>query len=60
MDHVHLPVKILGPDGKEITVEPPSCLLCFLNEKDKMANRIWKFYEAQVKAAKQLLKKKKK
>ena len=59
-DHIHLEETITLPDGKKIKHTPNYCAICFQNMKDDMANRIWKFYEAQVKAAKQLLKKKKK
>ncbi len=57
-DHIHHPVEVELPDGKKIKHTPNYCAICFQNMKDDMANRIWKFYEAQVKAAKQLLKKK--
>lgn len=57
-DHIHHPVTVTLPDGKKIKHTPNYCGICFQNMKDDMANRIWKFYDSRVKAAKQLLKKK--
>ncbi len=59
-DHIHHPVTVTLPDGKKVTHTPTSCMICFQNMKDTMANRIGKTFDKNIEALQQLKKKKKK